>query len=447
MQMSIKEITKFGIPRKVFKGCGFARLSNGNEVTAQFTLVQLIDAQLVFFADIQHPIWDFLTERLQVNSLSGQLSDGRLVNIDGLFLKETKQKSRNKTRLIGYSSHWVLGEPAFSESTSICFELVNFLFRGTETELIIDNDKQDFRWSIMTLNLGDRAITLRQISNYDQVVATLQSQHGIQITCTATTTIKDASELAETITIIDTLCDVISVARGTLISWTSYDVNTPENGLSQSRYRDSVTRRFVGIELIHRSNGRHTKEFLERSFSRCQELEPGFAIRRIARAFTETRDGPFIESRSLLIGVLTEYLASVQARLDNRTYFLNNDLFNSRWNIFKIEATTALTATYPEITPKHLPAMLGNMRGLNRRPFSWKLNNLAKWLDIKFDQGEIERFVEIRNKLAHEGRFPETGTPSEHYKKMQHIMDRLMLRLLDYHGPYYDFEHREIRQI
>ena len=91
--------------------------------------------------------------------------------------------------------------------------------------------------------------------------------------------------------------------------------------------------------------------------------------------------------------------------------------------------------------------MLGNVRGVNRRSFSWKLNNLAKWLNIKFEPGEIERFVEIRNKLAHEGRFPEVGTPTENYKKMQHVMDRLMLKLLDYQGPYYDIEHREIREI
>ncbi len=51
------------------------------------------------------------------------------------------------------------------------------------------------------------------------------------------------------------------------------------------------------------------------------------------------------------------------------------------------------------------------------------------------------------NKLAHEGSFPSDRTPAEHYQRMQHFLDRVMLRLFDYHGPYYDFEHSEFRQI
>ena len=182
-------------------------------------------------------------------------------------------------------------------------------------------------------------------------------------------------------------------------------------------------------------------------FLRCQELEPDFQIRNIARSFIETRNGSFIESRSLLIGVLAEYLASVRARLNNRTYFLEQGSFESKWGSFKANVKEVLTSTYPEITKKYLPAMLSNIKSLNRRPLSWKLNNLAKWLEIKFESGEVERFVKARNKLAHEGKFPETATPTKHYQRMQYIIDRLMLRLFDYHGPYYDFEHKEIRQI
>ena len=129
-------------------------------------------------------------------------------------------------------------------------------------------------------------------------------------------------------------------------------------------------------------------------------------------------------------------------------YFLDDEFFESEWGAFKALVMTALRATYPEIAKKRLPVMLSGVKGINRRPLlSWKLNDLVKWLGIKFEPGEVEKFVETRNKLAHEGRFPETGTPIEHYQRMQHFMEHVILRLFDYHGPYYDFEHNDMRQI
>jgi len=445
--MTITDLKKFGILRKTFKGNGIAKFSDGTESQARFVLAQRIDAQLLFSADINRSAWTFSTSMLEVIGLSGVLSDGRVVSVQGIFLKENKVLAQGKIRLIGYSSYWTLGEPGFSGTTPISFELVNFRFLGTETELFIEGTTQRSTLSLMTLNLGRRDIKLRWVSNYDQVVASLRAQRDVQVTCTATTTITNPHEIEVVVSAIDTLCDVMSVARGTLVSWTSFDVKTPENELPYSRYRNSVTRRFAGSELIPDSDRHHTKSFLEKGFSRCQELEPDFQIRKIARAFIETRDGPFLESRSLLIGVLAEYLSSVRARLDNRIYFLSNESFESGWDSFKGDVKSTLTSTYPEIAEKHLPAMLSNVKGLNRRPFSWKLNDFAKWLDLKYEPGEVERFVEVRNKLAHEGRFPETGTPTEHYQRIQHFIDRLMLRLFDYHGPYYDFEHREIREV
>ena len=58
--------------------------------------------------------------------------------------------------------------------------------------------------------------------------------------------------------------------------------------------------------------------------------------------------------------------------------------------------------------------------------------------------GEIEKIVTARNKLAHEGRFSGDETPVAQYRRMQHFIDRLMLRLFDYHGSYYDIEHNNM---
>jgi len=445
--MTSSDLNRFGTSRRVFKGSGLATFGNGAEVKARFTLAQLVDTRLIFIADIKRPSWNCLADLPTVIGFIGKLIDGRSVSVEGILIKESRQISRYRTRLIGYSGQWIIGKPDFREAASISFNLVNFRFLGTEKEVFIEGDNWRSSLSLMTLKLGDREIKLRQVVDYDQVVASLRAQHGLQVTCIATTIIKDSTELDTTISKIDTLCDVMTVARGTLVNWISFDVITSESELPYSRYRNSVTRDFSEIELINNSDPQNTKSFIEKGFSRCQEIAPDFQIRQIARAFTETRGGPFIESRSLLIGVLVEYIASVRARLDNRTFFLNDGSFESKWDAFKAEILTTLKLTYPQITKNYLSVMVSNLKGLNHRPFSWKLNDLAIWLGINFEKGEIERFIETRNKLAHEGRFPETGIPAEHYQRMQHLIDRVILRLFDYHGPYYDFEHREMRQI
>ncbi len=202
------------------------------------------------------------------------------------------------------------------------------------------------------------------------------------------------------------------------------------------------------MDLIHRNDPHQTKTFLEKGFLRWNDLNEDFQIRKIARAYTETRDGPFIESRSLLIAVLAEYLSGVRARLDNHVFFLEEGIFSAGWETLKDEMRVMLQAIYPDTNKIYAKAMLGNIKGsLNRRSLSWRLNDLAKFLNLKFERGEVDKFVETRNKLAHEGTFPEDGTPAKHYMRMQHFLDRILLRLFDYHGSYLDFEHNEIRRI
>ena len=78
--------------------------------------------------------------------------------------------------------------------------------------------------------------------------------------------------------------------------------------------------------------------------------------------------------------------------------------------------------------------------GLNRRSMRSKVKGLAEWLEIQFTPEEMTHFVNTRNSLAHEGRFPSDVTPTKHYQKMQHFLERIILRLFGYNGPYFDFE-------
>lgn len=145
--------------------------------------------------------------------------------------------------------------------------------------------------------------------------------------------------------------------------------------------------------------------------------------------------------------MLVEYLAGILAQLENRSFFLGVDVFNSGLESLKIKVSSAFKEVYPDISDKELSRMLGNIRGLNSRPLKWKLQRLAARLKVDLTEEEIGNFVELRNHLAHESKFPDNAKSKENYQQMQHFLDRIILRLFGYSGPYYDFEHQERRQI
>lgn len=450
--MSIKALRTYGKIIRTFKGYGNVRFKSGENYDCRFTLGQFSGVNLLISADIKCLPIEFFFKHFndgEVEGFTGTLLDGRSIQLIGPVFLRKMDPAPNKlnSRLILHVSQCLIGNRDFQSPAVVTFEISNFLFDGTEKEVgSADSDKES-ECTILPLKLGDQEIQLQRVSNYKEVEVLLRAQKGVETTCVANANISDASDFDKVVSAIETFCLVASVARGTLINWSAVEVKTFGGDPVYSIYRDSVIRKYASFELIRRDNIENSKQFFENGYRRYMELNKDLQMSRIARAFTETRDGPFIETRTLLIAVLTEYLTGVRARLDDRVYFMKEDIFANGWESLKKSIENILSEIYPIDNKNFLRAMTGNAKGLNRRPFSWQINNLAKWLELGFDQQEIDKFIATRNSLAHSGSFPKDGTPVEHYRRMQHFLDRIILRLFDYHGKYYDFEHNEIKEI
>lgn len=206
--MTLKSLKKFGTLRRTFKGKGAISLSNGNELPTRFSLAQRSDGQLLLSADVNLSTWEFLADKLEVQSLTGILQDGRSATISGpIFLKAADPIPRtNKARLIAYPSNWTFGNTSLTEPASITFELVNFRFLGTKSEVVSQDDSKRKPLSLMPLTLENRDLQLRWVSDYDQVEAALQARRGVEVTCIATATLNSFEELSDvvsTLTMLD----------------------------------------------------------------------------------------------------------------------------------------------------------------------------------------------------------------------------------------------------
>lgn len=447
MQSAVEALQKFGVLRRIFHGTGSIRLGDGSDIGAHFTLAQLANTDLLICADVEYSPLTFQSSRLKIESLQGTLTDGRKISATELWIQEVGAIFSEKARLIIPAGHWNIRDSPINGQVSVVFEVFNFLFLGTEPELRVINGLENGT-RITTLTLGGRRVQLRRTTDYNQAVAELSARRGVRVTCTATTTIDPQLEIDSIASMMDTLCDIMSVARGTLVGWASFEIRTAAELPGYSQYRNSVARRYEQLGLIDVDDCENTKRFLEEGFQRCEELGKDLSVTKIARAFIETRAGHiFIESRSLLIAILVEYLASARARLEGQTYFLKKSCFGKGRSFLRAKVEAALKEIYPDISDDHLPLMLERLAELNRRSLKSKLKILDTWLGVGFIEGEIESFVKARNRLAHQGLFPEDGTPKEHYQRMQHFIDRIVLRLFGYRGSYYDFDHEEMRQL
>ena len=97
----------------------------------------------------------------------------------------------------------------------------------------------------------------------------------------------------------------------------------------------------------------------------------------------------------MLMGVLIDYIANIWARLDNHSNFLPAESFRTPFKDFNDKAKDLLLEIYPEVNPKHTSTMMNIIKGLNRRPFSWKLSDLRKNLPSVWHQGKSKRLLPL----------------------------------------------------
>lgn len=457
--MQIQDLEKYGSLRQTFLGNGLVKLGDGSQVKGKFAIVQRNDGRLLFKTEFTPPAWEMLNDDDFIEELTGTLSDGRPVNVNApLVIKgvslPTPTEDGLTVTVTGYPSRCEFGKKQFDTSAVIVFDLANCLFLGTEVEKVFDNEGQlrEAKLSLMNINLGGRQVELRQIPGYEQARATLRAQKGVQITCTAKISIENPSEVDEVISTIEALCSLMSIARGTLVSWISFSIfNLDNDSPVYSVYLNPITRSYDGNSVIEETPQHYVKTFLEIGFVKYKELDEDFQIKRIARAYIETRSGPFLETRTMLIGVLTEYLANVRARLEERISLMEDEDFIQILPYIEEAINRAVEEVFREEGKKkrerYKKAMLNKTRDFNRRPLNWKLVKLAQWLKLNITDKEISDFITTRDTLVHTAKFPEALQPAEYWKQTLHLLDRIILRLFDYHGPYYDVEHNRITQL
>jgi hypothetical protein len=445
-------LDNYGEFRHIFEGSGIIRVTQDNLDEGQFLFGQKSNGTLIIFAELTNPSFPFTTQPEVVEIVHCSLESGQDVDLVGPYYISRFNYSMNDEEETKVTITWIatdirIGSGEVSEEYVVNFELTNFLFRGTEMAEVMMEGHRVRSNSLFPVTFQEIDVFFQQIPEYKQAKARIKAQNGVEITATGSIEIEENKKIDDVIEFMDKICDLLTIARGTIISWTSLSVEKDDEVII-SIYRNSLTGRFINFGVLNENNSDETRKFLETGFEHYINLDENYRLREIARAYASTRSSSFLEERCLLIGVLAEYIASVNARLNGKLNFIDDEIFDERLDTLKEKVGDIVGEIFPELKRKYIQGgILPKVFGFNQRPLSWKLSSLSKDFDIGIDQQDIDDFKDCRNSLAHSQEFPGGKSPADWWVFMSDIIDRILLRFFGYEGTYYSIRENIVKNL
>lgn len=178
----------------------------------------------------------------------------------------------------------------------VVFSLVNLLLFGNE-------------WPI---HVNGHHVALRPVGSreeYRDVRRELSSRGGRDVTYQAIVRMDPADTLQEMQKIVENLCTLLTLARGTPITWISYEAYSDTNELITSLLCDTFTKDYRKLDLIAENEGQRIVEFVETAYPRLQGCREQWGIDDVIAAYIDSKaEQGFMELRGLQLACCMEIL-------------------------------------------------------------------------------------------------------------------------------------------
>ena len=399
----------------------------------------------------------------RLTSFSGVTDSGLLLEIrDPLLpIEQSMLLMEQMYRIIVRVSEIRLTVAEPRDITSVRYGLTNFLFCGTESR-----ELEHLYWQrVLPLKLDYQRKSvvgyICMLPDYTSTSRTLGAVGGVQ----ATTELVIDLSLSETTSddcdrIADALCRVLSVARGTHIAWI-YKTSLDSTGNPVTHvHSNNVTRYYHHLQLLsdNLEDAEPTRRFTETTFPVYLVRSSQYMLDGVSTdTYLEAKSAEgSLEMRALKAAVAMEMLAarhSCSCVPQQRGQIVDTTVFEGPTE----ELTNGicdidLHATDEKKQAKRV-AERDRVCGVVQCSLSERIRQMWKYIGLHRPSRDAENFARSRNCLAHTGRFacsPENraashgrnvhwSTPVEEYGFLVSLLDRTILRILNYDGPYIDW--------
>ncbi len=344
------------------------------------------------------------------------------------------------------------------QEQSVRFGITNFKFFGTAP---VRTGTSSFL--MLPLRLEDKDgvtnLSVRPIQEYTKVMLRVQTLTNIQVTCEAVADIASNGGLQRLEEVMDNLCRLLSVARGTKIEWIYCDRYDANGILVQRRHSAFITKPYSPMAIIDaRVGGRGaTKTFLEDCYPTYVGRRDAYRLNKgTIDAYLDAKaESDYMESRGAKLAVALEKLKAVflsQPETTAKEYIIEQHEFETLIDPIQHAIDAILKGANVDVDSRSAITLRAKIGGLNRRSFAYAIRKLSKMINLKVEERDLQLFIRGRNKLVHEGDFycqmatpkeraecPPLPSRAEEYYFLVNFLDKVFLKLLGYSGSYVDY--------
>jgi len=433
-------LDKYGKIVREYRAEGLLNFNDKRGFDCSVHAVQLADGKIIascLFEKDLHTLRQYLNQDIPIISITGvtESNEQFLLKEDTVILSFSD--SGKSIRIVVRSKSMGVRRQINRAPKLVKFGITNFRFIGNRC---IKNANRT-HLGILILNLPDSVVEIYQLPDYDEIIESLRVQRGIDLTCEANVTISSLADTRKAAKLVNDVCTLLSIARGTKINWIYYDCYGEYGERIASFHRNNNIWEYTHAPLIDWQNPNETPSFVGQVYEPFLQKKNIHGLDIAIDAYLEAkRTSIFLETRALEAIIVIEFLKSKYAVKKGTDLLVNIGQFK---NIQRsVENLLAEQFKQMSLSPEN--DVLENMKlkipELNRRPFKSILRNMFADIELTISDDELERFVKIRNSLVHKASFTKQTKQGEweEYTLIMSILDRIFLRILSYSGDILD---------
>jgi hypothetical protein len=291
-------------------------------------------------------------------------------------------------------------------------------------------------------------LVIKPVHNHETIMWCVRRLKSIDVTCeiVGEVTTDTGKEILEEV--VDNLCYLFSVAKGTKIEWLYRDIYDAQGTCTERMHGSRITKAYCPLSLI--DEDRILQAFLEKTYSSYVANCERYALNQeTIDAYLDAKaESDYLQIRGIKLAVAMEVLKDVFLNLsDTRVeeFVTKPNRFNKKIiSKLKDAILPILRSNNLDITGETLSEKLPD---INRRTFREILDDIFKQIDLQLTEEDTQSFIQSRNSLVHTGRFKsekksrgeeDTQPLIEEFCFLMSVLDKVFLRLLEYHGSYVD---------
>jgi hypothetical protein len=251
---------------------------------------------------------------------------------------------------------------------------------------------------------------------------------------------------AEILPVVQIVCSLLTLATGTHVDWSAAYFAQSDALVGETR-RAALVRPFVhGPPLMRPDAPEDLCRFIETSYAPFAKWRSPLGLNAVVHSYADGLASGFLDTRTLAFAVLGEYLTTrllkVQ-RIEHRLMPRRAGRQVRRLLMCKAGPIIRLGTRFSGLTTEHVDRAVkgveGKLQWIAESNLAYKLERVNDHLAAGLLPDDIRAFVKVRNDLAHGMAFDtKRGKPYRQYSAVRYVVDRLLLAILDYHGPLLD---------